>query len=207
MSIQISGDLEHFKSSEDLMDIHDSEKALWSPLFSSKLPACYIGGRIPINGAKQRIDIYIRAPTAKEIAIYEARAEVQRNLCVDYFLRNECEKANCESYHGTLNPETYQVLQHRTLGMACRKGSLCRIANCPYGHICQRGECGRAGKWLDDCRLPGSMHGLDTKVTEWVAPDEHRSGPKVSSQDTMASLPDTSSARGVAISAHEDFLM
>ncbi|KNG44869.1 histidinol-phosphate aminotransferase [Stemphylium lycopersici] len=35
-----SGKSEHAKTSEDLMHIYESEKALWSPLFSSRLPAC-----------------------------------------------------------------------------------------------------------------------------------------------------------------------
>ncbi|CAE7179110.1 hypothetical protein PTNB73_03478 [Pyrenophora teres f. teres] len=191
---------------ENLVDVTDTERALWSPLFSSKLPACYIGGRIPINGAKQRIDIYVRAPTVKEIETYEARSSVQRNLCISYFLLNECRNFNCECYHGILNPETYHVLLHNALGTACSKGSLCRIGSCPYGHICQRSECSRAAKKLEGCRLPGSMHGLDAKVIEWVVPDANVTYPSSIARDTPVSLGSASSHGGIPLSIQEDFL-
>ncbi|KAI4684402.1 uncharacterized protein J4E84_006392 [Alternaria hordeiaustralica] len=193
-------------ANENLKDVGYTEKALWSPLFSSKLPACYIGGRIPINSAKQRIDIYVREPTARELEVYEARSRVQEHLCVDHFLRNKCENVNCEFYHGTLEPEAHYVLQHITLGTPCSKGSVCRVANCAYGHICQRGECGHAGNRVEGCRLPGSMHGLDTKVSEWVSPDEHIMRPRAPAHDSTTSATGASTGGGVALSIDEDLL-
>ncbi|KAI4638444.1 hypothetical protein J4E93_009997 [Alternaria ventricosa] len=197
---------EHADTNAKTTDVNCTEKALWSPLFSFQLPACYIGGRIPINSAKQRIDIYVRAPTTKEFKSYDARSKVQYHLCIDYFLRNKCGDVNCEFYHGTLEPEVHYVLQHTTMGTACSKGSVCRIANCAYGHICQRGECGRAGKRVEGCRLPGSMHGLDTKVAEWVSPDEDNVRPRVPAQSSTALATGAYAGGGVALSIEEDLL-
>jgi hypothetical protein len=184
----------------------DHEKALWSPYFSSKLLACYIGGRIPINSAKQRIDIYVRAPAPKELEMYNTRSEVQRHLCTDHFLRNKCGDVNCEFYHGTLGSKAHYVLQHTTLSTACSRGSFCRVPNCAYGHICQRGECARAGKRLEGYRLPGSMHGLDIKVAEWVSPDEHIVRSHEPSQNTAAPVAGASFGGGVTLSVEEDLL-
>ncbi|KAG9187478.1 hypothetical protein G6011_05349 [Alternaria panax] len=188
------------------MGIGDTEKALWSPIFSSKLPACYIGGRIPINSAKQRIGIYVQAPKTKELKVYEARSKLQRNLCVDYFLRNECSNVHCDFYHGALALEAHYVLQHITLNTACSKGSCCRVANCAYGQICQRGKCSRAEKRLEECRLPGSMHGLNTKVAEWVSPDEHVVRTRVPSQNTTVLVAGDSFGGGVTLSIGENLL-
>ncbi|KAF1945354.1 hypothetical protein EJ02DRAFT_431710 [Clathrospora elynae] len=146
---------ENVITNKKLNDINKLETVAEPPLFSSLLPACYIGGRVPLNSAKQRIDIYVSPPSAKEVAIYDARTKVKRQLCVNYFLRNQCQREDCGYYHGTLDPESYHVLQHRVLTTSCVKGALCRASNCPYAHICQRDQCGgRARKKIEECHLP-----------------------------------------------------
>jgi hypothetical protein len=52
--------------------------------------------------------------------------------------------------------------------MPCSKGGRCRVLDCPYGHICQRDECGRAGRREHACRMPVLTHGVDLKVADWV---------------------------------------
>ncbi len=57
-----------------------------------------------------------------------------------------------------------------------------------------------------ECRLLGSMHGLDTKIAEWVSPDEHTVRPSVPAQDTAVSVAGAHSGGGIALSFQEDLL-
>jgi hypothetical protein len=138
--------------------------------YSAQLSSCYIGGRIPVNSNDHRVDIYVRAPSTKELEVYEAEYKGHK-LCTHHYLGDGCKTENCQYYHGVLEPEAYRVLQHKLTGFPCQKGGRCRVFDCPYGHICQREECSREGKKAEGCRLPVSRHGVDLEVKSWVKRD------------------------------------
>ncbi|KAL1801359.1 hypothetical protein ACET3X_001701 [Alternaria dauci] len=140
------------------------------PTLSSLLPTRARHGRVPINLAKQRLDLQTQVPTPAELQAYKDRTKLQ-GLCIDFHLRGQCFMKDCKFSHGTMLPGVYCVLQYKALGTPCFQGSGCRNLNCAYAHICQKEECARAGRNPALCELPEAMHKVDPFVADWVAAD------------------------------------
>ncbi|KAI4909562.1 hypothetical protein J4E90_008259 [Alternaria incomplexa] len=139
---------------------------------TSPLPTQGRNGRVPINLAKQRLDLQIRLPTPGELQAYKNRKDIH-GLCIDFHLRGHCITEDCKLLHGTsLAWEVYCVLQYRALGMPCPKGSGCRSLNCVNAHVCQKEECIQAGERANLCGLTNAMHRVDLYVAEWVVADD-----------------------------------
>jgi len=137
--------------------------------YENKLPCSYIDGRLPVNAAEQRIDIYVRKPFAADVNLYKAHCS-RYKLCYRHCLGATCTVAKCQYYHGMLEPGAYRVLQYEVLCNPCQIGACCRLSHCLYGHVCQNDECAKAGKKVKRCLFPVSMHGMDLEVSHWVLP-------------------------------------
>ena len=141
--------------------------------YENKLPCKYIDGRLPVNAAEQRIDIYVRKPSAADVNLYKALYS-RYKLCYRHCLGATCTVAKCHYYHGMLEPVAYRVLQYEVLCNPCQSGARCRLSNCLYGHVCQNDECAKAGKRVKRCLMPESMHDMDLEVSHWVLPFDTR---------------------------------
>jgi len=159
----------HTSTSTSLIDVSGDLETVGATLYEGKLPLCYIDGRLPVNAAEQRIDIYVPKPPAAEFDMYDAHYKRDK-LCNQHHLGNSCTIAKCRYYHGVLEPEAHRALQYKVIRIPCEKGGHCRSSNCFHGHVCQNKECAIAGKSVRGCRMPASMHGMDAKVADWVAP-------------------------------------
>ena len=160
-------------TSTSLIDVSGDVETVGATLYEGKLPSCYIDGRLPVNAAEQRIDIYVPKPPAAEIDIYKAHYKRDK-LCNQHHLGNSCTIAKCRYYHGVLEPEAYRALQYQVIRHPCKKGGLCRSSNCFHGHVCQSEKCAVAGNKVRGCIMPASMHGMDLKVADWVVPSNDK---------------------------------
>jgi hypothetical protein len=151
-----------------LIHVNSASRNAGAPILSSILPMRARHGRVPINLAKQRLDLQMQLPTPAELQAYKDHTKIQE-LCIDFHLRGYYTTKECELSHGTLLSGVYCVLQYKALGTPCSKGSGCRSSNCVYAHICQKDECARAGGKAVLCGLTEAMHKVDPYVAEWVA--------------------------------------
>jgi hypothetical protein len=122
-----------------------------------------------VNAAGQRIDLYVRKPSAADIDMFEARYK-RHKMCNKHYLGAGCTLGSCRYYHGVLEPGAYQVLRYKVLGVPCEERAHCRTLDCPYGHVCPQDKCAKFDKGFKRCLLPESMHGMDLKVATWVVP-------------------------------------
>jgi len=155
-----------------LENVNPVSRAIVTPSLASPLPTQGRRGRVPINLAKQRLDLQLQLPTPAELRAYKGRTELQE-LCVDFHLSGHCIAEECKLSHGaSLTGEVYCVLQYKTFGMPCPRGSGCRSLNCVNAHVCQKDECKRTGEKAILCELTDAMHKVDLHVAEWVVADD-----------------------------------
>lgn len=129
-----------------------------------------IQDRVPINQAKQRLDIQTLLPTPADILAYKECIRIQEP-CSEFHLQGKCKSLDCKLSHDILAPGVHCVLACKAIGKPCSKGSVCRIKNCIHAHVCQQEHCAQAGIRVYGCGLPDDMHNVDPHVVEWVPAD------------------------------------
>ncbi|KAF1356314.1 hypothetical protein BDV97DRAFT_4773 [Delphinella strobiligena] len=122
---------------------------------------------IPLNQDGNRLDFYLKPPTAEQWNAYTQRAKIHK-MCNDYQLTGHCNNGlQCHYDHSPLEPHLKHVLKLIVHDYPCGRRGACRVKGCNLGHICYREGChGSNGK--GGCRLNRSMHGIDPNVADWV---------------------------------------
>lgn len=116
---------------------------------SSSLPISTVPGFIPLNKDAQRLDTYSKPPTQDEWATYNARFH-HRKPCNAFHLQHGCTTFNCPFDHSDLESVVRRTLEYVVKGSPCPRKSACRLADCAYGHLCQKDDCTGQSK---GCRM------------------------------------------------------
>jgi len=173
----------------------------------SLLPQRPLPNKIPINLAKQRLDIQTQLPTSEDLQTYKDCTSIQE-FCEDFHLRGQCKNIACRLSHArTLPPGALYVLYHKALGTPCGKGSGCRSVGCTNAHVCQQEQCARTGVKTDGCGLSEAMHKVDPHVAEWVMADSDSGDTGIPAQRKTVSIVETSGVSGAMMSISDDLLI
>ncbi|KAF2130287.1 hypothetical protein P153DRAFT_313993 [Dothidotthia symphoricarpi CBS 119687] len=146
----------------------NTRSPLQKSIFATHLPRQGITGKIPINAAAERLDLYMKAPTSAQWAAYEERMYTKKP-CNAYHLHDACDRNPCPDDHAPVSPDVYYCLQYVLRGFPCEKGGRCRLLLCYSGHVCQSDEC--VPMKHDECTMPASMHDMDLTLVDWVQPE------------------------------------
>ncbi|KAF2670665.1 hypothetical protein BT63DRAFT_244835 [Microthyrium microscopicum] len=122
---------------------------------------------IPVNRAKERIDIPLQPPNQIELEKFNKRRERSgANLCNNLHLTGFCGKYNCVYDHDPIDDGMRKTLRHKARALKCPFGTGCIKESCFLGHQCP---------WLEQCtnnkcQFTDAQHyGFDTKIFGTVA--------------------------------------
>ncbi|KAK8152911.1 hypothetical protein BKA80DRAFT_314074 [Phyllosticta citrichinensis] len=135
-------------------------------------PSPETDGLIPLNKDGCRLDFYLPRPSHIELQQYgDSISASGKKHCNEYQLRGECSNTTagkeCAYDHAPLKQEFFHILKYIVSAQPCSLGPACRIAQCLYGHVCQRPRCEGKG-----CRYKLEQHPfkLDLNAAKWVKP-------------------------------------
>ena len=137
-------------------------------LSNSPLLTKYHSGYIPVNKDNGRLDISFLPPTSAEWIIYNARFHAQKP-CNSFQLHGVCTSFNCPFDHKALEPEAHHCLKYVLKCSPCPRKGTCRLADCHYGHICQKNGC--EGQ-LKGCKMKADLHHVDPTLASLVPAEE-----------------------------------
>lgn len=138
---------------------------------SAYLPQESMPGFIPLNRSLQRLDVYVRPPTASEWKAYNTRYQRQK-ICNAFHVQGNCTTFACAFDHSDLEPEAKHVLLYIVKRNPCSKKGDCRKENCDHGHLCQKDGCTgpNGGKGAKACRFRAALHypAEQCQLSTWV---------------------------------------
>jgi hypothetical protein len=123
---------------------------------------------VPVNQAGQRLDYYLRRPSAPERQAFAQRFSSHgvSKPCRWFHLVNACRHGDeCPYDHSHLSPDIHRVLRYMVKKVPCIKGSECRRVDCMFGHVCSNPQCVQDDS--DSCTL-GRFHRVDPVFASWT---------------------------------------
>ena len=143
---------------------------------AARLPTKHQSGwatekNILLNIHDERIDYELEEMDRETSKSMLARS-VKQQFCAFYHLQGSCtasSAAPCTFRHGPrLNNEELRFLKRYWRRRPCLRGSGCRKADCPYGHVCQdQPGCSRSPQ----CSMY-KFHGVDKQAVRVVLPEK-----------------------------------
>lgn len=115
-------------------------------------------GKVQQNRLGQRIDMELKYSS---VDFQDLKA---RKLCNRFHLTGKCPNpqlhGKCYHEHGERVPASQRTALLAISRLSpCPLGSWCQDSKCISGHRCPRPNC-----YIEDCRFPYDMHGVDTQI-------------------------------------------
>ncbi|KAF2116169.1 hypothetical protein BDV96DRAFT_573483 [Lophiotrema nucula] len=123
-------------------------------------------GVIKVNEHGHRLDDRLQLPSAENRAHYNNNIS-KKKPCNHFYLTGRCDAGNeCRFYHPKKppHPDDIAMIKYIMMTLPCGKRGECRVADCYNGHHCQKTQCKNPLK----CKMPCSMHGVDTRIAHVV---------------------------------------
>ncbi|KAH7383245.1 hypothetical protein BKA66DRAFT_584843 [Pyrenochaeta sp. MPI-SDFR-AT-0127] len=158
---------------------------------TTPLPIKSVRGRIPVNAAGERLDIYLRTPTAAHWDHYNALIQ-DKKPCNAFHIEKSCSNDPCGFDHSPITAGQRFCLDYFLKTYPCKNEGACRRLDCYHGHICQRNGC--LGQKPGPCKFNYNTHHTDLRVAKWVRPEngdsesENRNGSKDEEMSSKRSM-------------------
>jgi hypothetical protein len=123
-------------------------------------------GSIPINVHGERVDLPL--PERMTSALQSGE-----DHCYLFNLTGKCGgsrygNSKCAKRHDPVDADTLLALRYKVRHIACTRGVVCRLQDCPFGHMCFRQDCYTPAK--PTCGIKRTLHRLIPEVDRWVKP-------------------------------------